>query len=210
VTRSGAIATALLTTLAGCAGTDWHAPRIYHCGTSPPGSPGGLTTLATILEGAPPRFFRMRWESPARDSGLQFSIPPWSGALPAAPPDAALASVSFRVSGARAGGPFRLELRAGTGGRAFSRSRAEADPRFFLITIRWDRLKAAAANGPIEGAVIDRQGRVVATGTIPPALVEAPAAAAAAERSRWDGVTGTAKRECPAGTELMQTVRVTG
>lgn len=210
MTRTGVITGLLLMTLAGCAGIEPRGPRVYHCGTLPPGSRGGFEITATMRPGEAPRHFRMRWESPAKPAGLELSILPWSGALPTPPPDGALAFVAFRMPSAPAGAPFRLELRAGSGGRAFRRSRAETASRFFLITIRWGRLKAAAANGPIEAAVVDREGRVVATDTISPALLEAPAAALPAERSRWEGVTGTADRQCPAGTERMQMVTVTG
>lgn len=171
-------------------------------------TPTGIlnVTAWTTPRRRPP--YTLSWETAPTRPGTHLQIVPWDIGTVAPPPNRTLVLIEMPNPGGD-GLPRRLELR-GAGETVLAHGPWMRSLHVLLFDLPLGRLRTRAAGRPIAAVVADRAGRVIARDAIDSALLDAPAAAIAAGRAQWGVLTRASPGACPAGTEAVVRIFVTG
>lgn len=181
-------------------------PDVYGCSITLTTPTGILAVTAWTSPLRRPRY-TLSWKTPPSSPGPRLEIVPWDIATVAPPPNRTLVMI-YMPNPLGGGLPRRLELR-GAGETVLARGPWMRGPYGLGLELPLGRLRDRLAGRPA-AVIVDRAGRVVARDTIDPALLDAPAAAIAAGRAQWDALTRATPGACPAGTEPVVRIFVTG
>lgn len=186
-------------------------PDINGCSITVTAPTGILTVTAwTTPLRRPP--YTLRWETAPARPGAHLEIVPWDIGTVAPPPNRTLVMIDMPNRGGD-GLRRRLELHGPSDGirePVLARGPWMRGPYTLLLDLPLGRLRERARGRPVAAVIADRAGRVWAHETIEPALLDAPAAAIEAGRAQWGVLAQASPGVCPAGTEPVVRIFVTG
>jgi hypothetical protein len=189
------------------------APRLHECQLALHEPAGTLIVTSWVPHRGEIRRFSLYWYPDAPDLIARLGFLHWEGNAVTPPPDNLRVTVSFTAPEGRWRQPLRLELRgAGADGTeaVLFRGAPVRNSVFLFLSPTWGDLRARTQGLRLGAVVADRDGREVARHPLPSAPGDAPAAAIAAGRSRWEALNRDPTLPCPEGTQEMVRIVVRG